>query len=127
MTHRITLKNTAPLLASVSIMALVATLGLTAVPTAQAAEMYEADVQLSMLKQSPSHDQIRESIKALDAEYTLASVKALNRSPAPGPDLSKEEVYVDYIIDVLNGSIQPANPKFTDEESYINYLVKIVK
>jgi len=108
-------------------LGLVVALGLLATANLQAADTTtnDSDTQVSMINHPSERSKANRELKALEEEYITATIQALNRTPA-GPDFSNDDVYVDYLVQVIDGKTQLTQPNFADDEIYVNHLIKIL-
>lgn len=91
----------------------------------QAADRYDTSSQISMLTQAQSRSSISKELQALEEEYINDVIGSLNNQSG-GPDFSRDEVYVDHLVDVMNGKTQQNQPNFADDEVYLNHLASIL-
>jgi len=104
---------------------LVATFALFATVNLYADEIDETGTHVSMINQPSEIAKANRELRALEEEYINATVQALNKIPS-GPDFSNDDIYVDYLVRVVEGKTQLTQPNFADDEIYVNHLVKIL-
>ena len=106
-------------------LGLVAALGIAAVGNAQSQEQDHRTIQLAMIEQPSERARANEELNALEEEYINATIQALTKKDS-GPNFSDEEVYVDHLVDVMEGKTQKDQPNYADEEVYVDHLVEIL-
>lgn len=60
-----------------------------------------------------------------DDDYVSDLVKSIYGKPT-GPDYSKESVYLDSLVESVNGTNHSSRPDFSNDEAYTNHLVEII-
>ena len=60
-----------------------------------------------------------------DDDYVTDLVKSVYGKPT-GPDYSNENVYVDSLIESIEGKFSHESPDFSNSEVYANHLVEII-
>lgn len=60
-----------------------------------------------------------------DDDYVADLIQSVYGKPS-GPDFSKESVYVDSLIEAVNGNSHEISPDFSNDEVYDNHLVEII-
>ena len=100
--------------------------GMFATAKVLAADPQINSFQVSMITQPDSRDSVNVEIKVLEDEYINDVVKALYKEKS-GPDYSREDVYVDYLVQVIEGNTRKDLPNFADDDVYVDHLVEILK
>ena len=103
----------------------VATFALITTANLHADEIDGTGAHVSMINQPSELTKANRELKALEEEYINATIQALNKIPS-GPDFSNDDIYADYLVQVVEGKTQLTQPNFADDEIYVNHLVKIL-
>ena len=60
-----------------------------------------------------------------DDDYVSDLVQSIYGKPT-GPDYSKESVYLDSLVESVNGTNNSSRPDLSNDEAYTNHLVEII-